>query len=200
MPVTDAQPTPFESAYQGTPPWDIGRPQPALVAAADEGLVVGEVLDVGCGTGEHALEMARRGHAAWGVDAVPAAIERARAKARERGLDATFAVGDARDLSFLGRTFDAVIDSGLFHVFSDPDRVRYERSLAAAVNQRGLLLVMCFSDLEPDAGGPRRVTQQEIRATFERGWRVESIRAARFASLKHPDGARAWLAAIRRMP
>lgn len=39
----------FRSSYAGSPPWDIGKPQPAFRAAADK--VVGSVLDAGCGTG-----------------------------------------------------------------------------------------------------------------------------------------------------
>src|SRR5688572_11025867 len=83
----------FHAIYDGAPPWDIGRPQPDFVAIA--GAVRGSVLDVGCGTGEHALFFAGRGHEAWGIDMVPAAIALARAKAAERGLEATFVVGDA---------------------------------------------------------------------------------------------------------
>src|SRR5215469_9288665 len=54
----------FRSSYAGSPPWDIGKPQPAFQAAADK--VVGSVLDAGCGTGEHALFFAARGHAVTG--------------------------------------------------------------------------------------------------------------------------------------
>ena len=60
------------------------RPRPDFVALADR--VHGAVLDAGCGTGEHALFYAARGHEAWGVDMVPAAIDKARAKAAGRGL------------------------------------------------------------------------------------------------------------------
>jgi len=42
------------------PPWDIGRPQPAFVRLADDGLLRGQVLDAGCGRGEQALLAADR--------------------------------------------------------------------------------------------------------------------------------------------
>ncbi len=54
----------FEAAYAGQAPWDIGKPKKAFVDAADR--VRGAVLDAGCGTGEHALFFAERGHAATG--------------------------------------------------------------------------------------------------------------------------------------
>lgn len=188
----------FQQAYEGVPPWDVGAPQAAFVALADEGLFRGDVLDIGCGPGDHALFAAERGHAAWGVDFVPAAIERARAKAAERGLAVRFLVHDALQLATLGRRFDTLLDSGLFHVFSDHDREAYVRSLAAVIQPRGLLHILCFSDEELGAQGPRRISQAELRAAFRDGWTVTAIRPARFATHVHPEGARAWCATIQR--
>src|SRR5438874_6776359 len=110
--------------YAGAPPWDIGRPQPAFLELADAGALQGRVLDVGCGTGEHALMSAARGLEATGVDAAPAAITIAEAKARDRGLTARFLVWNALDLGSMDQPFDTVLDSGLFHVFDDHDRAR----------------------------------------------------------------------------
>jgi SAM-dependent methyltransferase len=105
----------FESAYQGTAPWDIPGPQPAFKALEEAREIHGSVLDAGCGTGENALFLASHGHEVWGLDFVPVAVERATAKAKERGLSVHFQVGDALKLDQLGRTFDTAIDCGLFH-------------------------------------------------------------------------------------
>ena len=113
----------------GPPPWDIGRPQPTFVELADQGLLVGRVLDIGCGTGEHALMAAARGLDATGIDAVPKAIGHAQRKAEDRGLTARFLVADALRLADLGERFDTVLDCGLFHIFSDEDRPRFVASL-----------------------------------------------------------------------
>ena len=113
----------FESMYAKKPPWDIGRPQRAFVGAADR--VTGAVLDAGCGTGENALFFAGRGHPVLGIDFLEGPVEEARRKAEERGLNAEFVQMDALTLTELDRRFDGVIDSGLFHVFSDEDRARY---------------------------------------------------------------------------
>ncbi len=193
----------FEAMYARTPPWEIGRPQRVFVEAADR--ATGAVLDSGCGTGENALFFAERGHPVLGIDFLEGPIHEARRKARERGLDAEFARMDALALSTLGRRFDAVIDSGLFHVFSDEDRARYVAALAHVTNAGGRLFLLCFSDEEPGTQGPRRVSEPEIRASFADGWAVEEVRPARFEV--HPDvkdfsfsegGPKAWFSVIRR--
>jgi SAM-dependent methyltransferase len=187
-------------AAGSSPPWDIGYPQPAFVRLADDGLLRGRVLDVGCGTGEHALLAAARGADAMGVDVAPRAIERARAKAAERGLKARLEVADALSLADLGLTFDTVIDSGLFHVFDDQDRARYVASLAAVLRDGGRCYLMCFSNRQPGDFGPRRVSQDELRAAFCDGFRIVGIAADTFeinpglGTLR----AEAWLAAIER--
>jgi SAM-dependent methyltransferase len=183
------------------PPWDIGRPQPAFVRLAEGGLLSGQVLDAGCGTGEHTLLAAAHGADAVGVDVSPAAIARARAKAAERGLSARFEVGDALDLGQFGLTFGTVIDSGLFHVFDDADRPRYVASLASVLRPGGTCYLMCFSDLQPGTMGPRRVRKDELVAAFADGWTVTDISADEF--VVNPafgaTAARAWLATIRRL-
>jgi cyclopropane fatty-acyl-phospholipid synthase-like methyltransferase len=193
----------WDSVYAAaTPaPWDIGRPQPVFVRLAEGGRLTGRVLDAGCGTGEQVLLAAAHGAAeALGIDVSSTAIERARAKAAERGLSARFEVGDALSLGERGSQFDTVIDSGLFHVFNDEDRARYVASLATALGPGGHLYLACFSDRQPGDIGPRRVSQDELRAAFSDGWAIESITAESFVLRRDfMDGvAQAWLAAIRR--
>ncbi len=184
------------------PPWDIGRPQPAFLRLADRGLLSGRLLDAGCGTGEHALLAAARGAEAMGVDISPRAIARAREKAAERSLPARFEVADVLSLGDLGMTFDMVIDSGVFHVFDDAERARYVASLASVLRPGGSCYLICFSDRQPGGYGPRRVSQDELRAAFSDGWGVTSIEADTFElNPGMPTAtARAWLAAIHRLP
>jgi SAM-dependent methyltransferase len=181
-------------------PWDIGRPQPAFARLAERGLLSGEVLDAGCGTGEHTLLAAASGADAMGVDISPRAIARARAKAAERGLPARFEVADVLNLGRLGLTFGTVIDSGVFHVFDDADRVHYVASLASVLRPGGHCYLMCFSDGQPGDVGPRRVSQDELRAAFSDGWAVTDIVAGTFEvnpGMPFP-AAQAWLATIQR--
>ena len=186
------------------PPWDIGRPQPAFARLAEQGLLSGRVLDSGCGTGEQTLLAAANGADAVGVDVSGRAIQRAREKAAERGLAARFEVGDALRLADLGLTFDAIIDSGVFHVFDDENRARYVASLASVLRPGGHCYLICFSDRQPGDYGPRRVSQDDLRAAFSHGWAVVSIEAAAFELNQPgpgpgPASAQAWLASIRRL-
>jgi cyclopropane fatty-acyl-phospholipid synthase-like methyltransferase len=189
----------FEASYSGTPPWDIGHPQPAFQALADAGDLHGRVLDAGCGTGEHALMAARLGLDATGIDAAPTAIEIAKRKARERGLQARFLVGNALELAVLGERFDTVLDCGLFHVFDDNDRAAYVASLSATIAPGGRYFMLCFSERQPGDWGPRRVTQAEIRSSFQKGWQVDAIEAVKIETNLGPEGVFAWLARITRV-
>jgi SAM-dependent methyltransferase len=193
----------FETAYAGQAPWDIGRPQQAFLDVADR--ITGSVLDAGCGTGDNALFFASRGHKVTGIDFLEEPITRARRKASERGLSATFLVMDALALKDLPEVFDSVIDSGLFHVFSDEDRRCYVEGLASVLRPGGRLFLLCFSDEEPGTQGPRRVSKNELHAAFAKGWVIESIEPSRYEV--RPDlkdltfsegGPRAWFAVIRR--
>ena len=193
----------FASLYAGQAPWDIGKPQRAFIDVADK--LAGSILDAGCGTGDTALFFASRGHPVTGIDFLDEPIRRAKHKAAARGLPPSFLVKDALTLKEWSERFDNVIDSGLFHVFSDEDRKRYVDGLATVLKSGGWLFLMCFSDEEPGAQGPRRVSKEELHDAFAKGWGIESIQPVRVEvnpNLKDftfsEGGPKAWFAVIRR--
>jgi SAM-dependent methyltransferase len=194
----------WDEAYrrESAPPWDIGRPQPVFVALADSGLITGDVLDSGCGTGEHTLLAAALGATAYGVDLSRVAIERARAKAAARGLSAAFEAGDVLSMPLPEAAYDTVLDSGVFHSFDDNERPRYVEVLTRVARPGALLCLMCFSERQGGEWGPRRVTEAELRASFANGWSVERIEPATFEINPLPDveSVDAWLAVFRRSP
>jgi cyclopropane fatty-acyl-phospholipid synthase-like methyltransferase len=168
--------------------------------------ITGSVLDAGCGTGDTALYLAGRGCQVTDIDFIEEAINRARPKAAERGLQVTFQVKDTLTLKDWSEQFDAVIDSGLFHVFSDEDRRRYVEGLATVLKPGGRLYLMCFSDDEPGTQGPRRVSKKELHAAFTQGWAIESVEPSRYEIRPHlkdlsfsEGGPRAWFVAVRQL-
>jgi cyclopropane fatty-acyl-phospholipid synthase-like methyltransferase len=186
----------FDSAYQGTPPWDIGRPQKEFVELVRSGEISGSVLDIGCGTGEHALFFASEGHEVWGIDSAPLAIRKAQEKAAARGLRVHFLVMDTLELARLNRKFDTVTDSGLFHTLSDEDRPVFVDTLAAILFCGGKYFMLCFSDQESAGYGPRRISKREIQESFREGWSINYIREATFESRTRIEGPHAWLSSI----
>ena len=190
----------WEDAYKTTLPWDIGRPQPAfieLVRARE--LKKGRVLDSGCGTGENALFLAANGFSAVGVDLSSRAIGTANAKAVERQLKVDFRLANALSLDFRDGYFDNVIDSGLFHTFTDDDRQSYVNEVARVLAPNGRYFMLCFSEKEPiDWGGLRRVTRGEIEATFFQLFNINYIRDEFFATRIHKNGGKAYLTSATR--
>ena len=193
----------FAELYQGAAPWDIGKPQTSFANHADE--VEGDILDCGCGTGENALFFAARGHSVTGVDFLSWPLEIARRKARERGLSVDFLEMDALAIGTLPRLFHSVIDCGLLHGLSDEDRVKYVAALGEVLQPGGKVFLMCFSPEEPPGNGPRRVSQEELRAAFSDGWEIESIEPTRFDVRTDidmdftPGGPHAWFVIARRV-
>jgi cyclopropane fatty-acyl-phospholipid synthase-like methyltransferase len=158
-----------------------------------------------CGTKENGLFFARRGCRVTGIDFIEKAINRARGKAAERGVQASFLVRDALTLKDRSERFDAVIDNGLFHVFDDENRQHYVEGLATVLKPGGRLFLLSFSDEEPGTQGPRRVSKEELRHAFAEGWSIESIDPVRFEV--RPDlkdmtfsegGPKAWFVVVRR--
>jgi SAM-dependent methyltransferase len=192
---------PWDASYHDGPaPWDIGRPQPAIVRLASDGGFAGSVLDAGCGTGDNALHVAALGLSVLGIDVAETALAIAREKADGRGIEIDFAAADALELERLGRRFSTVLDCGLFHTFDGDERPGYVASVASVTEQGGTFYVLCFSDDGPCAG-PHPVNQDELRAAFEPsdGWNVAAIAPERIHTRFNDDnGAPAWLATIRR--
>jgi SAM-dependent methyltransferase len=209
---TTPEVTIFDSAYLNrTGPWIIGEPQPALVDLERSGWIRGRVLDAGCGSGEHTIFLTSLGYDVVGIDLSGPALEEARANARARGVPARFEAGDALDLPADER-FDTIVDSALFHIFADEDRVRYVRSLHGTCRPGGVAHVLALSNAGPGLGP--QISDRLIREAFvaEHGWMLESLEPSRYRVMVNAEHAErlelepnapadmpAWLARARRV-
>jgi cyclopropane fatty-acyl-phospholipid synthase-like methyltransferase len=195
----------FDLVYsESVPPWDTGKPQPELVHLAQTGGIGGTVLDIGCGSGENVLHLCEQGLTVCGADVSHKAIEIAKGKADERGLKPTFVVGDALNLARLEKTFDTVLDCGLFHVFTVEERKQLAARVASVLSPNGKYVILTISRDNGPGPWPHGESADEITEIFHVGWRLEFIRPARFqtrwAEPQARAGLRAWLASFSRLP
>jgi 2-polyprenyl-3-methyl-5-hydroxy-6-metoxy-1,4-benzoquinol methylase len=181
-------------------PWDIGSAQPELVNAIGRGDVVGpNVLDVGCGTGDNSILLARSGFNVTAFDLVEKAVVTARERVAQAGeIPGTVELYAANVFELdktpiAERKFDTVLDSAILHCIGDDDtQKRYVDTIAKYVRKGGRFLLHVFSDQNPDPWvGPRRISESHARTFFneENGWKVESVRTCLYMdNMSRPKG------------
>jgi len=157
-------------------PWD-GHGMPAKLVELVEGpaaLAPGRALDVGCGTGDTAIYLARHGWDVTAVDYVKRAIKRARAKAEAAGVKVNYIHGSAVRLSSygIGKGFALAVDSGCMHGQPDSDRAAYVGELNALMAGGGRLILAAYA--EGNHSGPRGINRPEIERRFSSGWELLS--------------------------
>lgn len=192
----------FQELYQGdTPagpkmPWDLGAPQPLVVALADAGEFAGEVADIGCGLGDNSAFLASRGLRVTGLDFAAAAVEQARARAAAKGVDVTFAVADATKLEGHEGRFDTVLDSALYHCLDEEERHEYLAALTRATRPGARLHLFCFSTEMPDAFPGRKVSETNLRETVGKDWTIERLEPTVYTTAFTHEGLRSSLHGI----
>ena len=110
----------------------------------------GRLLELGCGAGNVALHMARRGWDVHGIDISPTAIDWAREHAAQQGVDARFDVADVVSLAGLADShFDLVLDGHCLHCIIGTDRSRVLAAVQRVLKPGGVLLVRTMCDQVP---------------------------------------------------
>jgi SAM-dependent methyltransferase len=182
----------FNAVYEDIPPWEIGKPQPAMTALLARYPPPGPILDVGCGSGDLSMYLAGLGYEVLGIDFVEAAIASAQGKVNslppERARLVNFQVADALRPSLLQRKFGAIVDSGFFHLFDSEQCDRYVDELALTLVPGGLYYLHAFDMEFPIANMPRQISAAEVRGRFtkENGWHIKEIQSVGFLSRVAP--------------
>jgi len=109
------------------------------------------ILDIGCGTGRHSIELAKRGYAVVGIDLSESLLKRAKEKASEQNLQIVFQKHDARNLPFL-HEFDLVIMlcEGAFPLM-ETDEMNFQilQNAANALKSKGKIIFTTLNGLFP---------------------------------------------------
>jgi hypothetical protein len=100
-------------------------------------------------------------------------------------------------------SFDVILDSATYHLFSDDHRLRYVKNLEYLIKPGGLYIQIVFSEKEIRHGGPRRINKSEINQSFSsaNGWTIESIEDSIYEFTPDTEigqDGRAYLSLIRR--
>jgi len=177
-------PNAWEQRYlDGDTPWNIDQPLAEVRRVLDlDKIPVGRALELGCGTGSHAVLLASRGFDVTAVDISATAIARAEARARAASVQCRFFARDIWDLPDLGEPFPFVLDVGCYHAIRREDEAGYVGVLDRWVAADGWLLVLAGNANEATTPGPPTVTEAEIRNAFEHRFSIEHLETFRFDS------------------
>jgi SAM-dependent methyltransferase len=140
----------------------------------NDALPAGAALELGCGTGDCSIYLAKHGWQVTAVDYVAQALDKARAKAKAAGAVVKFARADVTRLSSagLGDNFGLIVDNGCLHNMSDLDRDAYVREVSAMAAPDARLLITAF---RPGGRfGVRGVAPAEMESRFTQGWTLVS--------------------------
>lgn len=166
----------WEKIYQEkSTPWDAGQPKPFIAKIVERGKVKPCLaLDIGCGTGNETIYLAKRGFNVTGIDISENAIEIAKEKAKIEGVECEFIALDFLNLK-LEKKFDFALDCACFHFLEEQEREKYVEKVSSLLNSGALFLLIVSSDKE-SFKGPFQFSKQEIQDLFSEAFEIESIK------------------------
>lgn len=151
----------FTLWYFRQPPWDTGISPPELIAFLDT-RPPGRALDLGCGTGTNVLTMAQHGWEVTGVDFAARAIQIARQKLLQAGVEARLVVGDATRLDGIVGPFELILDMGCLHGIFPERRDAYYANLTRLLAAGGTYLLYAVWK-SPEANKQIGLTQADLQ-------------------------------------
>ncbi len=177
----------WEERYREGPPEELPWFHPGLDhdisrALEELGIKEGRVLDLGCGPGTQAVELARMGLSVTATDIAEGALRCARKRAEEAGVEVEFVRDDILDSRLKG-PYDLIVDRGCFHTLPREGFERYVETTHRLLRPGGWLFLKCFSHKERrEEGPPNRLSPEEIRSLFGGSFRIHAMRESFFAS------------------
>ena len=155
----------------GFTPWD-GHALPSRLQALAADLGKGKALDIGCGTGDTSILLARQGWEVVAFDFVERALESARKKAGAAGVTVRFLRADVTNLGAydVAAGFTLLCDNGCMHGLSDAQRDAYVREVSAVAASGARLLLVAF--LPGKRRGPRGIGRAEVERRFSPSWEL----------------------------
>jgi cyclopropane fatty-acyl-phospholipid synthase-like methyltransferase len=195
-----AQDIDFAQRYaQGNIPWDSGKPSEELLRVLNAGKLTGKTaLEIGCGTGSNAIELASHGFEVTAVDCVEQAIHIARGKASEAAVKVDFRAADVLTQE-LGGPYDVLFDRGVYHALRMADLAKFQNMLKRVSRRGSWYLSLAGNAKETKSeNGPPVVTEQEIRDELGSLFDIVELREFRFWTNQPGSRPLAWSILMRR--
>lgn len=193
----------FKERYKiGDTPWDIGKPDFNLIETVNTWHIKPcKALEIGCGTGDNSIWLARNGFDVTGIDASEIAIKKAIQKASDARTRCTFLVKDFFKDRVESAPFGFTFDRGCFHSFdTDDERKEFARRVSGNLKEDGLWLSLIGNADENRQGpGPPQRTARDIVVAIEPYFEILLLRTTHFESAR-PDPPRAWVCLMKKRP
>lgn len=197
-----------EHYRSGFTPWDTRVPSRELRRLLDSGVIhFGSkhpaAVELGCGTGTNAIDLARRGFRVTAFDLSEVALASARKKATEAGVQIDFRQADVCQLTDDPQSvdlprFDFVFDRGCFHCTRRENLAGSLRTLDRLTHAGSTMLVLTGNANDPCELGPPKVTEAELRRELGDLFVVHSLREFHFEDPGGAQGPLGWSCFLRR--
>jgi len=163
----------MESIYGNTPlediPWNLETPPSLFVAAVESREIAPcRAVDLGCGVGNYAIWLARRGFDMTGLDFSRKAIQHARARAALENINCRFEVADLLDdpAAEFKDAFDFAYDWELLHHIFPEDRLCFIENVQTLLRPGGQYFSVCFSEEDAEFGGKGKYRKTPLGTTI----------------------------------